>query len=255
MILRKCSDLSSLYAIIRASPLYHDAFQSAHDELLTHVVRCELSARQINLLPPIIGRDCPYPKIEWLEYRLRPGAVLDDNLRQELNSAYNIMLAPANPKVPLELNVRQVKALRLLDDVVFWIKHNDHNPPALRDNDVNRATRQFSRKRLFHVDRPDIGLLPFRHTHDMYKTLALRMLSYYHVGYISNLTTVQVEELRGRFAFHCLILKVKRDTGRTHLGNMVGELKKAFPERIALSWLDATANSNWLYSRIQYREV
>ena len=126
MILQESADISSLHTLICASPVYYEAFRSDCERLLSQVLLQELMAKGVYLWPTELHLPMEYgPQsvmVEWLEYRIRPGVDLTIDIRRELNSTCIMFYSHICFKLPLKFSVQQFKALRLLEDVLVWVR-------------------------------------------------------------------------------------------------------------------------------------
>ena len=121
-------DYTSLWSIISASPSFLAAFLPIRNSLLTAATLRELWKRGIVLYYSFLNAAHPDPlvdldatDIEWIDYKIKSNVENTLTLRSNLHFALRTYFSQLESGSPLRLELRQLKALRTLEDVVMWV--------------------------------------------------------------------------------------------------------------------------------------
>lgn len=137
-LLHQIPDVVTLSALIHASPTYHELYAALREEILTSTTLKELSARDINLLPPspfvevrVYGpwkpREDLWHAIQSLYHQASPTTIVANPVASGWTHAIHCTPGQQNPsdcgrspKHILKLTVEHCLALRTIEDMVSW---------------------------------------------------------------------------------------------------------------------------------------
>ncbi len=131
-LLHQIPDVATLSALIHASPTYHELYAALREEILTSITLKELSARDIELLPPspfveirVYGVSRPredlWHAIQSLYHQAGPTHITADQVATHCTFGQQ---NPSDSGRPLQripkLTIEHCLALRTIEDMVRW---------------------------------------------------------------------------------------------------------------------------------------
>lgn len=163
-LLHQIPDVATLSALIHASPTYHELYAALREEILTSITLKELSARDIELLPPspfveirVYGVSRPredlWHAIQSLYHQASPTHITADQVATHCTFGQQ---NPSDRGRPLhrilKLTIEHCLALRTIEDMVRWRRVVENGQEFYRkDREKKKGRPRIYHAFVFHV--------------------------------------------------------------------------------------------------------